>query len=173
MKKICFSLVVLFLGLGLFSSCSKEETTSSSSSVSENAKVVNYLNSFYAKNYVFGKSVNAKFSKPTDLSSATLSKTVEVEDVKITEILVGDDVRARGYVVTSKETNAFLYFADVDRDSYKMITSDITANSSLTLKNIDQLEKYYATNEFDMIKVTEEYIAEQTNIEGKRRFWGW
>jgi hypothetical protein len=166
-KSTFFPFLVLFIAGSLLTSCSKEDETKQS--ISENTKVSSFLKSFYSKNFEFGKSINSEIIK----ESSTLSKSVEVEDVVITEVLVGEDTRARGYIITSKSTNTFVYFVDIDRIDYKMTAVDIKINETKVINNIDEFDKYVATNEFDIIKVTQEYIEEQNSIDEKRPFWGW
>lgn len=149
-KSSFFSLLVLFIATSFIISCSKDEQTSSS--VSENAKVSNYLKSFYKNDFKLGKSIESKVIKPTSV----VSKTVEYENLVVTEVFVANEERARGYVLTNKETNVFLYFVDVDRTDYKMTKVDIDANQTQVLENIEQLDKYITTNQFDLIKVTQD-----------------
>lgn len=164
MKKLFLFVAVVFVA-NMFTNCSKDETETNNSVV-QNAKVTTYLKSFYNKDFKYGKFANSKLEKATSIDS----KAVEFEDVVVTEVIVGSDERARGYVVTSKTTNVFLYFVDVDRDNLKMISADIAANDVKEIDNIDQLEKYFTTNEFDMIKVTEDFIK-GNSVTGK--FWGY
>lgn len=158
--------ITIIAAIGI-TSCSKDDETNKN--IGENTKVSSYLKSFYSKNFALGKSVDSKVVKESSLQS----KSEEVEDVVVTEVLVGNDTRARGYVITSKTTNAFIYFVDVDRIDYKMTAVDIEKNNVQVMNNIEELDKYMATNEFDIIKVTQEYIVEQNSNETKRPFWGW
>jgi hypothetical protein len=165
MKKfIAFRILVITLitVIGI-TSCSKDDETNKS--VTQNAKVSTYLKSFYTKNYQLGKSVDTKIVKETSV----LSKSTDVDNLVITEVFVGDDTRARGYVITDKSTDAFLYFIDVDRIDYKLTTVKIDVNETKVFNNIEDLDKYTSTNEFDLIK-----IAEQVNsgiLQGNK-FWG-
>lgn len=153
-KTAFFFLFVLFIGTSLITSCSKDDGTDAS--VSENAKVSSYLKSFYSKDFQLGKSIESKVIKPTSTASSIASKSVEYEDLVLTEVFVANEERARGYILTNKTTNVFLYFVDVDRTDYKMTKVDIQANETQVLENIEQLDKYIATNQFDLIKVTQD-----------------
>jgi hypothetical protein len=163
-KTVFFSLLVLFIGTSLITSCSNDEETNSN--VLENTKVSTYLKSFYSTSYQLGKSVETKSKN----STSELNRSAEVENVVITEVFVGDDAIARGYVVTDKNTNDFLYFIDVNRLEYKLTTVKIDVNDTKVFNNIDELDKYLSTDEFDYIKIAEDYVAEQSS---ERRFWGW
>lgn len=152
-KSTFLPFLVLFIAGSLLTSCSKEDETKQN--ISENAKVSSFLKSFYSKNFEFGKSANSKI-----LKQSANSKTVEYSDIVITEVFVGDDNRARGYVITSKDNNVFLYFVDVDRIDYKLTQLDVAVNEKKVFENIEQIDKYTSTNEFDFIKVTQELIKE-------------
>ena len=147
-------LAITLIAAILITSCSKDDGTDAS--VSENAKVSSYLKSFYSKDFQLGKSIESKVIKPTSTASSIASKSVEYEDLVLTEVFVANEERARGYILTNKTTNVFLYFVDVDRTDYKMTKVDIQANETQVLENIEQLDKYIATNQFDLIKVTQD-----------------
>ncbi|AWA31125.1 hypothetical protein HYN48_14065 [Flavobacterium magnum] len=78
----------------------------------------------------------------------------------MTEVFVGDDLRPRGYLITEKETNDFLFFADVDRTDFKLTTFEPKSNPTKIFENINELDKYLSTDEFDLIKVIDapEYV---------------
>jgi hypothetical protein len=143
--------ITIIATIGLIS-CSKENANDKV--ISENAKVAPFLKSFYKKDFKLGQAVNTKVANAI---SAT-SKSTDVEDLVITEVFVGDDTRARGYVITSKTTNVFLYFVDVDRVDYKMTKVDIVANDIVTFEDIEQMDNYISTNQFDFIKVAQDVL---------------
>ena len=165
-KSAFFSLLVLFIGTSLTTSCSKDEETGKS--VSENAKVSTYLKSFYSTNYQLGKSVDTKITK----ASSGLSKSTEFENFVITEVFVGEDTIARGYIITDKSTNDFLYFIDVDRVDFKLTSVQIDTNDTKVFNDINELDKYLSTDKLDYIKIAEDYAAGTSSVE-ERRFWGW
>jgi hypothetical protein len=146
-------------------SCSKDDQTNEG--VNDNAKISNYLKSFYSANYKLGKSVETK----ANTNSLPFAKTIEFEDLIITEVFVGEDTIARGYVITDKLTNEFLYFIDVDRATYQLISVDIEANDTKLFEDINELDKYLITNEFDIIKIAEDSLTEE-NLMDRRRFFG-
>ena len=166
-KKTVITLLVLFMGAIIITSCSKENDTNKN--VSQNAKVSAFLKSYYSKDFELGESIKTKIKRKAN----PLAKSEEVEDVKITEVLVGDDIRARGYVITDKTTNVFLYFVDVDRIDYKMTTIDIDINDVTVLKDINEMDKYISSNEFDLIKVSQDYLLELNSGQSPKPFLRW
>jgi hypothetical protein len=163
-KSTIFFLLVLFSTTAFVTSCSKEDQTNNN--VSENAKVSTYLKSFYATNYQLGKSVETK----TKSNSSLANRSAEVENLVITEVFVGNTTTARGYIITDKDTNDFLYFIDVDRVNFKLTSADIVTNDVKIFDDINDLDKYIITNELDYIQIAEDYYLEQSS---ERRFWGW
>ncbi len=171
MKELFFKSTLLVLGMSLLAlGCNKEDENKS---VSGNAKVDSYLKSFYHKKVQLGKTLESKMIKP---SSSLTAKSVEYEEIKLAEVFVGDEERARGYVITDKETDEFLYFADVDRRDYKLTTFDVEKNEIYIKENIDQLQEWAQSNNLDFIKLLEEYKAnlESDNVTSnkRRRFFG-
>lgn len=157
--------VALIVSFGVIS-CTKNDDTNDSAL--GNSKVSSYLKSFYKTNYQLGKSVDTKLKN--DSPNSALSKSAEVEDFVVTEVLVGNDTTARGYVLTRKSDNEFVYFIDVNRIDYKMTTIKVDVNETMIFNNIDELDKYTSTNEFDLIKVAEQV---NTGIISNFKFWGW
>lgn len=152
----------------LLISCSKEEN---SQDVGSNTKVAAYLKLFYKTDFRIGKTVETKLVNSNSLADA---RTVEFESVKLSEIFVGVDERARGYIVTDKETDEFLYFVDVDRDDLKLFAYNVAINETLVKENIDLLQEWASSNGFDFIKLFEGYNAEiAAGSSERRRFWGW
>ncbi|OYQ48197.1 hypothetical protein CHX27_02570 [Flavobacterium aurantiibacter] len=78
---------------------------------------------------------------------------MEVQNLEITEVFVDGDERARGYLIADKETNNLLYFFDVDRVDYKLTTIKIDAAQTMIFNNINEVDKYLSTNEFDFISI--------------------
>jgi len=167
MKKLFFKSIVLLLGISLVNiSCTKDENNNN---VSQNVNVNSYLKNFYKTNFHLGKSVEGRLQN----QSRANMKTAEAKDFVITEVFTEDDVRARGYVITSKSTNVFLYFVDVDREFYKMFTEEIATNDSKYFNNIDQINEWISSNQFDLIKLTNDYLAELTSTPNEERtFFG-
>ena len=157
------SLVLLFVVITLVG-CTKEDN--SSSNATESAKVSNYLKSFYKKDFKLGKSVDSKL--PREINS--LQRTIDFEDISITEVFVGNDTRARGYIITDKITNDFLYFIDVNRVDFELTSVKIDANETKTFNDINELDKYLSTDELDYIKIVEDFNNDPS-LE-RRRFWG-
>lgn len=169
MKKLFSSSVVLLFSVLLLNiSCNKDEE---SQSTNQSTKINAHLKSFYNKEFRFGKVVESEVLKN---SNAETSRTAEYEGIKLEEVFVGEETRARGYVVTDKITGEFLYFVDVDRANYKLTAIDITDNQTITKENVNLLQEWAESNGLDMIKLIEEYNAEiNSGTQERRRFWGW
>ncbi len=169
MKKLFFKSFVLLFSISLFViSCNKDEENQRAN---QSAKVNAYLKSFYKKEFRFGKSVESKVLKP---STSLTAKTVEYEEIILEEVFVGEEPRARGYIVTDKYTNEFLYFADVDRANYKLTAVDISDNQTITKENVNLLQEWAVSNGLDLIKLIEWYNEEiNSGTQERRRFWGW
>lgn len=156
---------VFFIAVSIFlSSCSKEENKDEN--LGENAKMSGFLKSFYKNDYQFGASTNTKSGIDA------LDRQVEVEDCIITEVFVGNDEVARGYVITNKATNDFLYFIDVDRVQFRLTAIKFDINETKVFNNINELDKYLSTDELDYIRIAEDYASGNTSVE-EMRFWGW
>ena len=158
-KTTFFSLVILFIGTSLITSCSKEDENNNG--MTQNAKVSTFLKSFYSKDFKFGKSKDLKItrqSSSTNTNTGEFARTAEFDDVIVKEVFVDNEERARGYIVNDKDTDEFLYFIDVDRVNYKLTSVDIDANETKVSDNINQLDKYASTNQFDFIKIAQDLI---------------
>lgn len=102
------------------------------------------------------------------------ARTIEFEDVVLEEIFIGDDERARGYIVTDKATDEFLYFVDVDRINFKLTAYDPAVNQTIIKENIHLLQEWAESNKLDYVKLFEEYNqAVSSGNQDRRRFWGW
>lgn len=161
MKKLILFVTLVFT-TALFNSCSNEETESINS-IDKNIKVKSYLKSFYSKDFKFGISVKSKLANPS-----SSSKTIQYQNITVTEVFVDNDTKARGYVVIDNETGSFINFVDVDRIDYKLTSVDIDENNTKIIENIELLQKYYETNEFDFVK----YIEEHSNDSNLSKFFG-
>lgn len=150
LKLTLFTLIALFVTVSIFVSCSNDNE--SPVNESSNKKVDSFLKSFYNQNSGLGKSVEMKSTS----NSNALNKTAELQNYLITEVFVGDNTRARGYIITEKSSNNFVFFIDVDRIDYKLTTVKIETNETKYFNEINELEKYLITNEFDFIKVIED-----------------
>lgn len=167
MKKLFLKTIVLLFGISLvYVSCTNDENDNN---VSQNVNVNSYLKNFYKTNFHLGKSVEG----PCPNQNGAYMRTAEAENFVITEVFIEDDVQARGYIITSKLTNVFQYFVDVDREYYKMFTEEIATNDSKYFNNIDQISEWVSSNQFDLIKLTNDYLAELTSMPNEERtFFG-
>lgn len=136
-----------------------------------NAKVAAYLKSFYKTDYHTGKSVETRI---LNSNISVNARTIEYEDVILEEIFIGDEERARGYVVTDKYSNEFLYFVDVDRIDFKLTAYDATVNQTIIKENIHLIQEWAESNKLDFVKLFDDYNqAMSSGNQERRRFWGW
>lgn len=165
LKLNIFTLIVLFISTSVFVSCSDDSDTTTNDTTNKN--VDTFLKSFYSKNYSFGES--AKVNPNSQFSA--LSRTTTLEEYELTEVFVDNEAKARGYVITNKNTGEFLYFIDIDRDTYTLTSLDVKNSEQKTFNNIDEIYNYFSTNEFDFIEIA----LDETNSTStsERRFWGW
>lgn len=160
--------MILFIGTSLFISCSNDneiDNKYSSSSV-----IDQFLKSFYNEDYVLGNTISISNGTKSSVMSRTV--LVDGQDIEITEVILGNGQRVRGYVITDKITSAFLYFVDVDRTTYDLTVVDVINNETLIFKNINTNPDYRSTDEFDLIKMAENYNQTITNS-NKNPLFGW
>lgn len=150
LKLTLFSLIALFVSATVLLSCSNDNDTTSNQTSNKNVNT--FLKSYYTQNSELGKPVEIKSKNETNL----LNRTVEMQSYLITEVFVGEDTRARGYIITEKATNDFVFFLDVNRLDYKLTSVKIETNETKHFNEINELEKYLSTDEFDFIKVIED-----------------
>lgn len=165
---------LLFLGMStlfLFSACKKDVVNHSkvdnmrpqlSSSLPQD--VEDFLEAFYTESFDVGQDILTTEGETT---------------FKVIEIILGEDTRARGYVVINYTTGDFVYFADVDRVNHVLTLHTIGLEDPVVYNDIDQLEEYDATNEFDYIfgisNVEDDMDPTgdpDPEIKAKRPFWG-
>ncbi len=164
LKLTLFSLIALFVSATMLVSCSEDNETTTNETTTKN--VDSFLKSFYKKKIELGKPLKINSDKDNNL----LNRTTEIQNYSITEVFVGDDTRARGYIISDKETNEFLYFIDVDRVDYKLTSINIDENEMKISENINTLDNYLSTNEFDYIEIAEDI---NSGLPQSNKFWGW
>lgn len=147
LKLTLFALVALFISATIFVSCSEDNETTTNETT--NKKVDSFLKSFYSKSFNYGRKAEITIQTETSF----LNRTASFEEVNLTEVFVGNQEKANGYVVTDKVTGEFLYFVNVDRTSFILTSVDIDKNEQLTFNNINSNENYANTNEFDFIEI--------------------
>ncbi|MEY2702131.1 hypothetical protein [Flavobacterium sp.] len=162
LKSTLFSLIALFVGATMLVSCSEDNETTTN----KTTNIDSFLKSFYSKDYSLGTS--AKVNPNSQLSS--LARTATIEEMEVTEVFVSNETEARGYIITDKNTGEFLYFIDVDRDAYILISLDVKNSEQKTFNNIDEIYNYFSTDEFDFIEIALDDNS-NTDVAG-RRFWG-
>lgn len=147
LKLTLFALVALFISATIFVSCSEDNEITTNETTNKN--VDSFLKSFYSKSFNYGRKAEITIQTETSF----LNKTASFEEVNLTEVFVGNQEKANGYVVTDKVTGEFLYFVNVDRTSFILTSVDIDKNEQLTFNNINSNENYANTNEFDFIEI--------------------
>lgn len=162
LKSTLFSLIALFVSATMLVSCSEDNETTTN----ETTNIDSFLKSFYSKDYSLGTS--AKVNPNSQLSS--LARTATIEEMEVTEVFVSNETEARGYIITDKNTGEFLYFIDVDRDTYILTSLDVKNSEQKTFNNIDEIYNYFSTDEFDFIEIALDDNS-NTDVAG-RRFWG-
>lgn len=92
--------------------------------------------------------------------SYTIGTQVQTSDngvnYLVSEIIINDEARARGYITTDLAGENPTYFADVDRVDFEMTNIEIETNTTSKTLNINNLSDYNSTSEFDIIKVVED-----------------
>ena len=151
LKLTIYSLITLFVAITIVS-CSTDSEVIEEESTSTNLD--SYLKSFYSNEYRKGKKINLI---PQNLYG-TKNRTAQVDDYTITEVFVGNEDKARGYLFENSQTNEIENFVDVDRINYKLTSVDLD-NFEVEVQNaINQIPEYQLTDEFDIIKIIEDPI---------------
>lgn len=145
MKKIFIAALIALSALVV--SCSNEDSVKDDVVNKINAKsntvspeVTDFLKGFYRTNYQLGRNVATK-----DENNA---------EILITEVVIANEGRARGYVVTDANTGKFLYFADVDRQSFVLHTYEAATKVYDKVYDIN-ITELYAANQYDFIEIIE------------------
>lgn len=164
LKLTLFSLIALFISGSIFVSCSNDNETTFDEPTNKN--VDSFLKSFYSEDYSFGLSTKIK----SNSQISALSRTASLEEVELTEVFVGNEDKARGYIITDKENGEFLFFIDVNRNTFTLTTLDVKNTEQKTFNNINEIHNYFSTDEFDFIEIA---LDESSNTnEAGKKFWG-
>lgn len=157
LKVSIVALATLVFGAVIFISCSNEESTVTPDSSLTNYRITNanaFINDFYRTSWTTGVSATA---------------TDSLRTYYVTEIIVGTDTRARGYLVKDKATNELLYFADVDRSNHVFRTVNLITEEEETFLDIDRHPDYSISDGFDMIKIIDD--VNNDNYQAYSDFW--
>jgi len=150
MKKIkstVFMFFVLFSSALFFVSCSNDNEQIANET--SNKKVDSFLKSFYSNDYQLGKKI-----KPSAQNlNGNQFRSTQVDNFTITEVFVGDDEKARGYLFENTQTNEIESFVDVDRTNFKLTSVDLESLQVEVQNAINQMPEYSLTDEFDLIKI--------------------
>lgn len=141
-------------------SCSDDasETMTQNQTVQQTTKArgtvtgFDYAKSFYKANVAIGESVTIVDDEGTQ--------------ILLEEVIVSYGTRARGYIVTNRVTNEFLYFGDVDRTNYKLTVYEAKSSQLFKFNEINKSDDYSSTNEFD-------YVTYAKKPKGFWRLFGW
>lgn len=159
---------VLFSSALFFVSCSNDNDQIANET--SNKKVDSFLKSFYSNDYQLGKKI-----KPTaqNLNGNQLRST-QVDNFTITEVFVGDDEKARGYLFENTQTNEIESFVDVDRTNFVLTSVDLESLQVEVQNAINQMPEYSLTDEFDIIKIiTDPIITNPGNSNPQVVTYGW
>ena len=168
MRKILYNgILCLFLCLAFSCSQNKQpeptaqsaannKTRNNKSATALSISSQNFINTFYSN------------------ASYTVGRQEQTQDgaanYLVSEIIVTGN--ARGYLVTNQANGAPLFFADVDRTNYKMVSVDITANETNVTNNINQNAMYAITGDFDFVGFVKT-VNENPTQYTVDKFWGW
>lgn len=155
LKLLVFTFMISFI------SCSSESESNNideGSIVKREASIENannFLNSFYKDDYYVSNSIE------------TFDENIKIN---VFEISLNTNLNTKGYLAIEAYTNKLLYFVNVDRTNNLLTIKDFTSDEYLVKDNIDKLNIYLETNNFDFIKIIENYNNSSSSY---RRFWGW
>ncbi len=169
MKKI-ISAILLLVVAGVAINCSKDDAAAVPQAVSQKSEIRNYLKNFYSTDKIKeGRSIAVK----SERSPSADSKNIVIDNYRLTEVFVGNDTIARGYVVTDRDTDDFHFFIDVDRVNFKLTDVKIDNGDTKVFDDINLLDKWLTTNKFDIYQIAADYNTDTQVILDKRPFWGW
>jgi hypothetical protein len=157
-NKIIIMLFVLFSSTLFLLSCSNEIEQLTNNSSQD--KLETLLKSFYSNNYRLGDKEKVTIQN----NNGNHLKTSQIENYTITEVFVGGEEKARGYIFENILTDEVETFIDVDRTNFKVTSVDLE-NLQTSIKNaINQMPQYYLSDEFDIIKIiTDPIFTNPTN----------
>lgn len=139
-------LFALFLSASLFTACSVDNETPENEPLNESLE--SYLESFYSDSYRTGKKVNI----PLPGSESLYDRTADFDGYTVTEIFVGKEERARGYLVENPHSQRISH-VDVDRKQYVYTITDYNTSRVDTYSDINEIKEYDLTDQFDIIKI--------------------
>lgn len=92
--------------------------------------------------------------------------------VTVSEVIVSDDTRARGYIVDDISSGDFLYFVDVDRESDVLTTYEVSGTIQEIFDDLLEYEDYLLTDKFDFIEYSEQYMIATADCNFGKKLWG-
>lgn len=107
-----------------------------------------YLENFYSKAIKIGDSANIMLEQ---FNADVNQKSNQIDHYMISEVFVGNDLMARGYMFKNIDTNQNEIFVDVDRINFVLTSIDLVSSDVDIINNIDELPFYSTTNELDLL----------------------
>lgn len=159
-----------FLSVGLFA-CSNDdeintvnntnsEVPMQTMSITSNSNGLRYAADFYNTKITEGQTIEIK--NPDNLT----------EGVTITELIVDNDSKARGYIVNDLENNNFLYFVDVDRTKDEMTTYEVSTQKTEKFTDLINNVEYINSDKFDFIKYGDTKTTYRSGCGFWKKLWG-
>lgn len=159
-----------FLSVGLFACSNDEEIHTANNTNSEvmmqtmaitsNSNGLRYAAGFYNTRITEGQTIEIK--NPDNL----------IEGVKITELIVDNYTKARGYIVNDLENNNFLYFVDVDRTKDEMTTYEVSTQKTEKFTDLINNVEYINSDKFDFINIDYSKTTYGSGCGFWKKLWG-
>jgi len=147
LKLPLYFLLALFVSAS-FTACSVDNENIEEEAV--NGNLDSYLKAINSNNYRPGIKVNIP-SSPQN-SSEMEGETVEIDGYTVTEVFIGDEERASGYLFESSQTEG-RSFVSVNRDRFTVTVVNMVTSEEVVHHEVNELPQYNLTDQFDVIKV--------------------
>lgn len=136
-----------FLSLAVYSCDNEREDNNVFQQNLDNNDVV-FLKNFYSNEIKIGNSANIMLEQ---FKADVNQKSAQIDNYMISEVFVGNDLIARGYMFKNINTNQNEIFVDVDRINFVLTAIDLVSSDVEITNDIDQLPFYATTNELDLL----------------------
>lgn len=128
--------------------------------ITSNSNGLRYAAGFYNTRINEGQTIEIK--NPDNL----------IEGVRITELIVDNDTKARGYIVNDLENNNFLYFVDVDRTKDEMTTYEVSTQKTEKFTDLINNVEYINSDKFDFINIDHSKTTYGNGCGFWKKMWG-